>query len=215
MRTLNRTLLNATTADGASILIVTPPPISVPPFTPAHRLEFMVRPSLIAPFGESGRALLDAMAANMVDPHFLLPAHSRRLQLAEVSSTGERTGDVCCSTFPPPISPHAQQQPRLLPTPAPTPPRLMLPPGSFVMIDVVPEDVYAYHSGPDVPRILLRYLPSRSPAPTRPDETWHPTRRDMSRRTWAHHLRPDATRALGHLVGVLDCTSPLPPTTPN
>ena len=28
--------------------------------------------------------------------------------------------------------------------------------GAFIMIDVIPEDIYAYLSGPDVPRILLR-----------------------------------------------------------
>ena len=28
--------------------------------------------------------------------------------------------------------------------------------GSFVMMDIVPEDIFAYLSGPDVPKILLR-----------------------------------------------------------
>ena len=111
--------LNVTTADGASEIIVTPPAKRAPPHIPGARVELFLRPPLPPPFEPAAKACIDAMIAQLHDHYFVMTRQrldgSKRIQLAEVSTTG-----------------------------------------AFLQLDLLPEDIFAISSGPDVPRILLR-----------------------------------------------------------
>ena len=85
VRTRDGVLHSARTDEGHSAVVTLPPPTSRPPHAPAHRVEFMVRPPLPLPYAASGRGLVDALAKNMSDAHFLL--RPGRLKLAEVPLT--------------------------------------------------------------------------------------------------------------------------------
>ena len=112
-RLRDRSLRNVSADVSNKLMITTPPPATVPPHSPGHRIELMLRPALPEPYELSAQALVSELISTLSDAHFVM--RRERMHVAEVSTTG-----------------------------------------AFLMIDVIPEDIYAYLSGPDVPRILLR-----------------------------------------------------------
>ena len=80
----------------AASVVVTPPTPQMPPRSPGHRVELMIRPPLPPPFEASGHAFVDALVSAISDEHFMVRScppegcekGHERLRFVEVSSTG-------------------------------------------------------------------------------------------------------------------------------
>ena len=80
----------------AASVVVTPPTPQMPPRSPGHRVELMIRPPLPPPFAASAHAFVDALVSAISDEHFMVRScppegcetGHERLRFVEVSSTG-------------------------------------------------------------------------------------------------------------------------------